>query len=179
VPDGAPVFSMYRVVAVGPDSDLWSAPITDPVLEKWRLDGQLLDTISFAMDWFPRTGSRSVSDTSAEFPSIAAFQVTKRGLAYVLVTTEADAAANSNSNDAEGSPLDAVSLSARLRSRLVVVDSRTHDILGSAPLPGFFPHFAGTGLSLVRLTADSIGAVTFDVYRLRLERPEADAVEGG
>jgi hypothetical protein len=178
VADGAPISSMYRVVSVGPDSGLWSAPLADPVLEKWTADGGLLDTIAFAMDWFPRVAGRPVSDTNAEFPSIAALHVTNGDLAYILVTTETDAFSDSPSNGAEGSPLDAASLAARLRSRLVVVDSRSHALLGSVPLPGFFPEFADTGLSLVRLSADSIGAVTFDVYRLRLERPEADTVRG-
>lgn len=173
VPDGIVDGRLIdRAVRLAGDSVLWAAHRVNPLLEKWSLSGDLLDSVSYEVDWFPRQGPQaSLTGRVRSVPLVSDFVIDSAGRILFLAQVE-DTLTESRAESSTG--LTAGDVASRRRTHLIVL-SRSLEVAGYAVLPGYFSHFVITapGLEpthpmLVRVTADELGATRLVVSSLEV-----------
>lgn len=162
------------------ENEVWIAPPDGTrglILERWNLDGELLNVVTYDAPWLPLDGYASNRERVPRFSLIS---VDRMGLAWVFLSVR----------DARWEPLaagqhpdDADALRRRYDFRLEVIDPAAAALLASVRFDWIDPNntppvmpvqSSGAGDRLTfAVTRDSVGVPSIHIYRLLLTQNES------
>ena len=156
-----------RSLAQTDPTSLWAARVNQYLIERWSMDGRVLETLHRQPSWFPAWWESESNANTPPVPRVGAIEQVGDTL-WVLIGVPGERW--QSGVEQEGQFFRVTNPSVYRNTVLEAIDLRRRDVITSRRMPLLFDDLLEGGLA-VRNDTDEVGNPVVRVYRLEIHNP--------